>query len=145
MSLVDFERDAEAARTAINQWVEKKTKQKIRNLIPPGSLPALTRLVLVNAVYFKGSWTLPFLEAATRDEQFFLDGGKTVQVPLMYQRNEVLYLQAEGYQAVDLTYLGGDLSMLVLLPDEQDGLRGLEERLSSRMLGECVPPTGRLT
>ena len=138
MNLVDFRRGPEAARVTMNQWVEDKTKQKIRELIPSGGLDADTRLVLVNAVYFKGMWVLPFRKEATRDEPFHLEGGGRVQAPLMHQQEEVQYLQAGGYQAVDLVYRGGDLSMLVLLPDRKDGLRDLEKTLSLRMLHDCV-------
>jgi len=138
MNPVDFHRGAEAARVTMNQWVEDKTRQKIRNLIPSGGLDADARLVLVNAVYFSGMWVLPFRKTATRDEPFFLEGGGKVQAPLMHQHEDVRYMQAGGYQAVDLDYQGGDLSMLVLLPDKKDGLRDLETRLSTRMLHDCV-------
>jgi serpin B len=137
MYLVDFRGDGETACVTINQWVEDTTRQKIRELIPAGSLNALTRLVLVNAVYFKGRWVLPFPMEATRDEPFHVEGGGKVRAPLMRQQKEIRYLQAEGYQAVELAYRGGDLSMLVLLPDRKDGLRHLEKRLTARMLHEC--------
>ena len=138
MNLVDFRRGAEAARVTMNQWVEDETRQKIRELIPSGGLDADTRLVLVNAVYFKGTWVQPFREAVTRDEPFHLEGGGKVQAPLMHQHEGVRYLQARGYQAVDLIYRGGDLSLLVLLPDRKEGLRDLEQALSARMLQDCV-------
>jgi serpin B len=92
----------------------------------------------VNAVYFKGMWMLQFRKAATRAEPFHLEGGGKVQAPLMHRQEEVRYLQARGYQAVDLVYRGGDLSMLVLLPDRKDGLRDLERTLSARMLRDCI-------
>ena len=142
MNLVDFRRGAEAARVTMNQWVEDKTRQKIRELIPSGGLGADTRLVLVNAAYFKGMWVQQFRKAATRDEPFHVEGGGKVQAPLMHQREGVRYLQARGYQAVDLVYRGGDLSMLVLLPDRKDGLRDLEMTLSARMLHDCVAQMG---
>jgi serpin B len=138
MNLVDFRRGAEAARKTMNQWVEDKTRKKVRELIPSGAVDAVTRLVLVNAVYFKGKWMLQFRKAATRDEPFHVEGGGKVQASLMHQREEVKYLQAGGYQAVDLVYRGGDLSMLVLLPDRKDGLRDLENTLSARLLHDCV-------
>ena len=138
MNLVDFRRGAEAARITINRWVEDKTQEKIRELIPSGKLDPNTRLVLVNAIYFKGMWALRFRRAFTRDEPFYLEGGGKVQAPLMYQQEEVRYLEAGGYQAVDLAYRGGALSMLVLLPDRKDGLRDLEKTLSARMLHDCV-------
>jgi serpin B len=133
---------AGAARTNINQWVDDKTRQKIRDLIPPGGLDAETRLVLVNAVYFKGKWVFEFRKVATRDEPFYVEGGGKVQAPLMHQQQEIRYLQAKGYQAVDLDYRGGDLSLLVLLPDRKDGLGELERDLSVETINGCVAGMG---
>ena len=84
MRSVDF-RHAEKARQTINHWVEQQTKDKIKDLFGPGSLTADSRLVLTNAVYFKGKWVAPFTKSATRDERFQLADGKTVQVPLMHR------------------------------------------------------------
>jgi len=138
VNVVDFRHRAEEARAAMNRWVEDRTRQRIRELISPGALNDLTRLVILNAVYFKGAWTLPFEEADTRDEPFHLEGGETVQAPLMRQLERVGYMEAPGYQAVDLLYRGGGLLMLVLLPDRKDGLRDLEEALTARMLDDCL-------
>lgn len=138
VNAVDFSHAAEAARKNINHWVEDTTRRKIRELIPSGGLNAETRLVLANAVCFKGMWMLQFLTTATRDDPFHLEDGGRVQAPLMYQQEKVQYLRAAGYQAVELVYRGGDLSMLVLLPDRRDGLRDLEKKLSARMLRDCV-------
>jgi serpin B len=142
INLVDFRRAAEAARITINRWVEDQTRHKIRELIPSGGVDGETRLVLVNAIYFKGAWLLQFRSAATRDERFFLQDGGTVQAPLMHQHEHVRYRQAAGFQAVDLAYRGNDLSMLVLLPDRRNGLRDLENTLSARMLQDCVMQMG---
>jgi serpin B len=141
MNHVDFRRAAAAARVTINQWVEEKTRLKIRGLIPPGSVDSDTRLVLVNAVYFKGRWVLEFDRSATRNETFRLEGGGKVKAPLMNQHAEVRYRAAAGYQ-VDLAYRGKALSMLVLLPDRKSGLRDLESSLSTRMLHDCVAQMG---
>lgn len=135
---VDFLHSAEAARQAINRWVEDRTKQRIRDLIPPRGVDQGTRLVLANAVYFKGLWELQFPKAATRDEPFYLEDGRSVQTPLMHQLKEVRYARGDGFQAVDLGYRGGDLSMLVLLPDKKDGLGDLETKLSARLLDTCI-------
>jgi serpin B len=134
VNLVDFRRAAESARVAINRWVEDNTRQKIRELIPSGTLDAYTRLVLVNAVYFKGTWARQFSKAATRDEPFHLEGDGTVRAPLMHQKQPAWYMRGPGYQAVDLTYEGSNLSMLVLVPDLKDGLRDLEQQLSTGIL-----------
>jgi serpin B len=140
--LVDFRRAAQAARAAINQWVEEKTKQRICNLIPPGGVDAQTRLVLVNAAYFRGLWEMPFPQSATGDKPFYLPDGRKVQVPLMHQRKHMPYMQGPEYQAVELCYQGNDLSMLVVLPDRKDGLAELEKALSARMLHDCVEQMG---
>lgn len=135
---VDFRRHAEAARATINRWVGDNTRQRIPDLIPPGGLSVDARLVLVNAVYFKGTWVQQFERAGTRAEPFHLEDGATLPVALMHQHAYVWYLREPGFQVVDLIYEGGDLSMLVVLPDRlpdrQDGLRELETRLSARMI-----------
>jgi serine protease inhibitor len=140
VNVLDFLHSAGVARETINHWVERNTREKIRELIPPGGVDAETRLVLANADYFKGKWVLQFDKTATHDEPFYLEGGGTVQAQLMRQQEHLLYLQAAGYQAVDLCYPGG-LSMLVLLPDRKDGLRDLEGTLSTEMLHRCVART----
>ena len=138
LNVVDFGRGADAARVRINRWVEEETRRRIQELIPSGGLGPDTCLVLVNAVYFKGMWVLRFRRTSTRDQPFHVEGGGTVEVPLMYQHETVRYLEAPGYQAVDLDYRGGDLSMLVLLPARKDGLWDLEKRVSARELKHCV-------
>jgi serpin B len=138
LHLVDFRGAPDAARLAINLWVEEETLGKITGLIPPGSLDTLTRLLLVNAVYFKGTWASEFIQSATRDEPFHLEAGGKVQMKLMHQRTEVRYLQARGFAVLDLAYRGGDLSLLVLLPDRKDGLRTLEETLSAAVIDDLV-------
>jgi len=138
MNVVDFAGAADDARAAINRWVEDATRQRIRALIPVGSLDADTRLVLVNAVYFKGTWVLQFERALTRNELFHVESGKTVQAALMHRRSEVWYAHAAGYQAVQLDYRGDNLCMLVFLPDKQDGLCDLEQLLSGRALRDTV-------
>ena len=138
VNIVDFLHRADDARATINRWVEDKTRRRIRDLIPAGNLNVGTRLVLVNAVYFKGRWMLQFRQAATRHEPFWLDNGETVQVPLMHQQQPFRYLQARGYQALELDYHGGELSMLLLLPDRKDGLPDFEVTVSPQMLHQCV-------
>ena len=142
MNFVDFRYRTEATRVTINQWVEDKTRRKIQELIPLGSLKTDTRLALVNAIYFKGMWMQQFPKVATSVKPFHLEDGRKVETPLMYQQEEFRCLQAGGYQAVELAYRGGDLSMLVLLPDRKDGLRDLEKTLSPRMLQDCVAQMG---
>jgi len=137
LNVVDFRNGAETARV-MNQWVEDRTRQKIRNIIPPGSVDATTRMVLLNAVYFNGKWAQPFREDSTQDAPFYLEGGGEVQAPLMYQRGGMRYLQASRFQAVELSYRAGNVSMLVFLPNRRDGLRDLEEALTPSLLRDTV-------
>jgi len=118
LRLLDFQGATEASRQAINQWVEEQTEQRIRDLLPSGSITPLTRLVLSNAIYFNAGWMYPFPESATADGAFYLLKGSTVNVPLMQQSERLGYAEGPGYQAVELPYLGGELSMVVLLPAE---------------------------
>jgi len=132
----DFEKDLEGGRLAINQWVELQTKQKIQNLLQPGMLPPLTRLVLVNAIYFNGTWEKGFEAAATKQAPFAVDGGAAVQVPLMHQNfKELMYFKGDGFQLVRLPYKSGAFDMTIVLPDEGAGAL---EKLSARMTSENI-------
>ena len=135
---VDFEKAAEAARKTINAWVEEKTKEKIKDLIKPGVLSSLTRLVLTNAIYFKGQWASRFKKEATKDGPFTLSSGKKTAVPMMNQTEEFGYMEDGDVQALELPYIGDRLSMVVLLPKKVDGLAGLEESLTAKKLSKWL-------
>jgi serpin B len=126
----DFQKNAEGARKEINGWVEKKTKDKIKDLLQPGVLQPLTRLVLVNAIYFKGAWTTAFDKKATTTRPFTLENGKKVNVPMMRQVKDFAYAEDETVQVLELPYKGNELSMIVLLPRTVDGRKALEEKLT---------------
>lgn len=113
---VDFVKDAEAARLAINAWVAQVTKDRIKDLLPGGSVNDLTRLVLTNAVYLKAPWLTPFDEAATQDGEFHLGDGSTVTVPFMHQTELLGFAESERWQVVELPYKGGELAMVIMLP-----------------------------
>jgi serpin B len=120
----------EAARRIINNWVEERTAHRIFEMIPPGILGAMTRLVLVNAIYFKGDWASQFDQELTEDVPFRISTEESVQVPMMHQTHDYRYRRVEGLELLELPYAGHDLSMLVLLPTEVEGLADLEERLT---------------
>jgi len=141
MKQADFENEADAARPEINAWVEKETRGRIKHLIGPGVLDELTRLVLANAVYFKGAWLSAFREHNTRDRDFTLRDGGKVKARMMFRGGGFWYGQFDGLQVLELPYRGGGLSMVVLLPAEHDGLPGLEATLTERELGAWL---GRL-
>jgi serpin B len=113
---VDFIADAEAARQTINDWVAQVTKDRIKDLLPEGSLGDLTRLVLTNAVYLKAPWAVPFEKSMTQDGDFHLAGGGTVTAAFMQQSETLGYAQTTDWTAVQLPYKGGELAMVVLLP-----------------------------
>jgi serpin B len=142
LGLVDFEK-AEEARKTINQWVSDKTKGRIPEFAPSGAFePEEPWLVLVDAVYFKASWQLPFAEEKTRDLQFFLLDGTSVTVPMMDQRDVFPKGLGESYQAVELPYKGGRFAMLLILPAEgalEDLVAGLDEAALAAMIDGLEP------
>ncbi|MDH5405343.1 MAG: serpin family protein [Candidatus Aminicenantes bacterium] len=127
---VDYKTAHEAASKLINEWVEEKTKNKIRDLIQPGVLDALTRLVLVNAIYFKGNWASQFKEKQTENAPFRLLSRETIQVPTMSQKQKFGYAEDQSLQILELPYIGDDISMLVLLPKQVNGLSEIEKNLT---------------
>ncbi len=134
LGVVDFVRNAEAGRQEINRWVETETERKITDLIPPGAIDAATRLVLANAIYFKANWQDKFNERLTADTPFHIPGGEEVTVPMMHQTRSFGYQAADGLQVLEMPYVDGKLSMLVLLPKEIEGLPALEEKLTAENL-----------
>lgn len=133
LAQLDFAQNVEAART-INNWVEEKTAKKIKDLIAPAMLGPTTTLVLTNAIYFKGDWQLKFAVSAMHDAPFSLAPQERVTVPMMQQQAMFAYGTADGLQILELPYLRRNLSMLVFLPNEVDGLAGVEKGLSLETL-----------
>ena len=163
VNLVDFHGSPEGARTTINDWVADRTQQHIRDLIPPGAVTTDTRLVLTNAVWFRGAWKDPFEPSQTADAVFTGKSGDTKRVRLMHDgwRDDVPYAaftstgeyfatparvpatgnsavptypDDDGFQIVELPYKGGDLAMVVLLPRRHDRLAALESLMSPERL-----------
>jgi serpin B len=128
---VDFKSAPEAVRQTINQWVERKTENKIKDLIPPRAISPGTRLVLTNAIYFKGDWETKFGKASTQDEDFHLSAAQTIKAPLMHIQSRFGYLKGDTFQAVDIPYKSGELSMVVLLPNDVAGLPALEQLITA--------------
>ena len=128
---VDFAAQTEAVRKTINTWVESKTKDKIKELIKPGMLDTMTRLVLTNAIYFKGKWESQFKPERTQDSPFVLLDGQKVNVPMMNQTGKFGYMEANDIWLLEMPYVNNDLSMVVLLPKKADGVKGLEKEFVS--------------
>ena len=135
---VDFKTSAEAVRATINQWVEHQTNDKIQNLIGPGVLTPLTRLVLTNAIYFKGTWLTPFKAAATEDEDFHLTDTQTAKTAMMHRTGGYLYYDGGSFQELELPYAGDNLAMVVFLPKQTTGLATFEQGLNPTALQESI-------
>ena len=135
---LDFVADSAAETQHINKWVADHTRDKIRDLIPADALNKLTRLVLANALYLKAPWADPFSEKTTQPEPFHVRGGAPVNLPMMRKTARFGYARREGFTAVSFPYAGDDLQLLVLLPDDVDGLRALESKLAEHVLAECA-------
>jgi serpin B len=130
LTQVDFRNASEAARQSINTWVAHQTDQKIKNIIQPGVLNALTRLVLVNAIYFKGFWDTQFKPDDTREMVFWLSDGDTVKLPMMNQKHEFGYWENEWLQVLEIPYKNESLSLIILLTKEKAGISVLEQKLT---------------
>ena len=136
---LDFLNAPEKARMTINAWVEQQTRDRIKNLIPEGAVDQSTRVVLTNAVYFKGVWKHPFPEPATRNDAFALSTGKKVgDVPFMRQGERLRYLDGGSFQALELPYTNDELSMIVLLPKQVGGLAELEAMLTAKAVSDWL-------
>ena len=133
---VNFVEAAEAARQEINAWVEQQTNQKIRDLLPPGSVDNLTRCVLTNAIYFKGRWLNAFPPDATTEQPFWTTLERSVSAPMMRQQTPVEYGETTSAQIVRLPYSGETVSMLIALPKAKDGLGRFERQLTAMTFKE---------
>jgi len=131
---LDFKNDPEGSRITINNWVEDQTNDKIRDLIPRGVIDALTRLVLTNAIYFKGEWVKQFNLEDTKDESFRISKNNSAKVPMMQRTDrdaKFNYTENNKLQILEMPYSGEELSMLILLP-KNDDLTTLENLLRAK-------------
>ncbi|KAM7012754.1 leukocyte elastase inhibitor [Tautogolabrus adspersus] len=137
---VDFIGASEACRAEINSWVEQQTENKIKDLLKPGTVNPMTRLALVNAIYFKGSWKHPFDVANTMEMPFKVNQNESTPVQMMHQVKTLPfnYIPEFGLQILELPYDDEELSMFILLPEESedgsDPLLKLEEQLTQTQL-----------
>ena len=133
---VDFGSDPEGAREEINDWVAEQTEDRIDDLLPEGSIDPLTTLVLTNAIYLNASWATPFPDDATDKAEFTLLDGNTKDVQMMRNSARYPYAELDGHQAVELPYVGGDVSMVVVLPSEDVEFVEFERSLDAPRLVE---------
>ena len=139
MMVTDFMGAPDESRVRINDWVADETEDKVKDLLPPGTIERSTRLVLTNAIYFNASWLWQFNPRDTEVRPFHLNGGGTVGVPMMTETTKDFYgyAKGDGYQAVDLPYSWGEMSMTILLPDEGK-LGEFEDSLDSELFHRTI-------
>ena len=138
LNQVNFKGATEEARLTINQWVEQKTQDKIKDLLQPGALRSDTRLVLTNAIYFKGDWETPFDKAQTRNEDFHLSPAQAATTPLMHREGRFSYFDGGTFQVLEIPYKSKELSMIVFLPKDAGGLSVLEPSLTGSNLRQWL-------
>jgi serpin B len=137
LRILDFITETEKSRLAINKWVSNRTERRIEELIPPGAIDTLTRLVLTNAIYFNAAWKYPFDEKVTANGPFYLLDGRQIAVPMMKQTESFGYAEGEGYQAIELLYDGNELSMVILLP-ASGNFGAFEEGLQAQQVDAII-------
>ena len=133
---VDFAGDTEGSRQAVNRWVEGKTNDKIKDLLKQDDVNSLTRLVLTNAIYFKGDWAAKFKKEDTRTAPFYLRPDESVQAAMMCQSSRFGYADVGMAQILEMPYAGNELSMVVLLPRER--VEEFGARLTPDLLGNWL-------
>ena len=144
LALVDYQNHPEGARKEVNDWVENKTKENIKNLIPEGVFNSGTLLTLVNVIYFKGIWQNQFARRATRSKDFFVSKKEKVKVKMMKLKTNFKHIANGGElgcQLLELPYQGEDLSMLILLPQDKYGLASVEASLTHDKLQKAIALT----
>jgi serpin B len=115
---VDYRTDPEAARLAIDGWVSEQTEGRIPEILKPGAVTAAWRLAIANAIYLKAAWLEPFAVESTAPGDFTLDDGSVVRVPMMHGLKTAPYAVGDGWSAIQLPYVGRELAMLVIVPDD---------------------------
>ncbi len=134
----DFMSNPDAVRNQINNWTSDRTNNKIKDLLPPGIVNRDTKMILVNAIYFKGDWQDPFDPNSTQDSPFTALDGTKIQVKMMNQSlSDVLYYQGSGYQAIELAYQGGSAAMDIIVPD-QGKYNDIESTLNNSFLNNTL-------
>ncbi|KAG7316534.1 hypothetical protein KOW79_020075 [Hemibagrus wyckioides] len=146
LETLDFKSNAEASRVKINNWVEKQTKEKIKNLLVKGTVDNLTKLVLVNAIYFKCNWETKFKQNSTMEHPFKLNKRETKPVQMMNQKAmfPLAFIPEMQCKILEMPYEGQELSMLIMLPfeieDDTTGLEKLENHITDEKFMEWTRP-----
>jgi len=137
---VDFTDNAEreATRKDINAWVEQKTNDKIKDLLSQGDLTSMTRMVLVNAIYFYGDWAEPFGKQATHPKNFTLMDGNQIMVQFMNQKERFNYFEDVKIQAIEIPYKDNKASMVIFLPIKKNGITEFEKSFDYKYYQDII-------
>jgi serpin B len=129
---IDFAGGSEKSRVAINRWVAGHTRDRIKELVPPNMITPMTRLVITNAIYFKGKWAVPFVTRLTEKETFHINSQSQVEAEMMrLPQTRLDYAEDEDAKVLRLDYVGPEIAMLIILPKENN-IKALEDRLDDR-------------
>jgi serpin B len=137
MRIVDFRHAAEQARQLVNAWTADQTHDRITDILPGGSVDATTRLVLVDALYFKAPWDTPFEKQATKPGRFTRPDGSSVTVPMMYSQDGPAYVEGRHFEGARINYAGRKLAMTLALPQAGSEAAALHELLGSGLKGDA--------
>ncbi|XP_070796843.1 serpin B6-like [Pituophis catenifer annectens] len=139
---LNFTQASEDSRRHINAWVEEKTSGKIQDLLVPGIIDSLTKLVLVNAIYFKGNWANKFNKNYTEEKPFWINKKEKKTVQMMFRKGEynMAHISADRISILEIPYDNDYLSMIILLPDEITGLEKLEREITYEKLMDWINP-----
>ena len=140
---VDFSGHPENARSAINGWVERQTRERIKDLIAPGGISPLMRLIITNAIYFKAAWASEFSDHATKPLPFYPSPDKVVETLMMHQKSRFRYMETETFKLLEMPYKAKALSLLVFLPKTVDGLVEFEKHLTVQTLTTWIEHLSR--
>jgi serine protease inhibitor len=147
LNQLDFKGATETSRQTINLWVEQRTDNKIRELLQREILTPETRLVLTNAIYFKGDWDMQFKKEEMKDEDFHLSATQAIKTPLMHMTKGFNYFDGGSFQTLEIAYKNKELSMIILLPKAIEGLSAFEQSLSPANMQQSLDqlrPTGKV-
>ncbi|KAH3729957.1 leukocyte elastase inhibitor-like [Dreissena polymorpha] len=138
---VDFISNPEGSRQEINKWVEEVTDEKIKNLLPSGSINALTRMVVANAIYFKGNWATQFEPKSTTKTDFHTLDGKALKIDMMKREmKKVRYGESTvlDCKVLHMPYIGDEMAMVILLPNTVTGLLEMEKKMNVQKMNQCI-------
>ncbi len=137
LEALDLAGQPDSAAAAINDWIAAQTERRIHDVIMPGAINKATRLLLVNAIYFKAPWISAFNESLTVAESFHLANGQCVDVPTMRRTGDYGYARHDGYTVLSLPYARRAVHLVIVLPDQAGGLASVEARLTAGLIANC--------